>query len=217
MAERGFAVGVMAKAPVAGEAKTRLIPLLGAAAAADLQRELTLRALATATGAAPGAVTLFTAGDEDHPFWRECREAFDIAVEPQRGADLGARMRHALSLLLRRHARTLLIGTDCPALRAEDLAQAATTLGAARMVFAPAEDGGYVLVGAREIEPAAFEGITWGEASVMRDTRAALTAVGWQAGIDWTELPESWDLDRPDDFHRASAAGLLFPRWSGAS
>lgn len=217
MAERGFAVGVMAKAPVAGEAKTRLIPLLGAAAAADLQRELTLRALATATRAAPGAVTLFTAGDADHPFWRECRDAFDIAVEPQRGADLGARMRHAASLLLRRHARTLLIGTDCPALRAEDLAQAASVLGDTRMVFAPAEDGGYVLVGAREIEPAVFEGITWGEASVMRDTRAALTAVGWQAGIDWTELPESWDLDRPDDFRRASAAGLLSPRWSGAS
>lgn len=212
-----FAVGVMAKAPIPGEAKTRLIPLLGAVAAADLQRELALRALATAIGAAPGAVTLFTAGDGNHPFWRECRAAFDIAVAPQQGTDLGARMRHALSALLRGHARALLIGTDCPALGPADLAQAATMLCDTRMVFAPAEDGGYVLVGAREVEPAAFEGIAWGEASVMRDTRAALTAVGWQAGIDWTELPERWDLDRPDDFHRASAAGLLSPQRPGAS
>lgn len=217
MAERGFAVGVMAKAPIAGEAKTRLIPLLGAVAAADLQRELTLRALVTATGAAPRAVTLFTAGDDDHPFWRECRHTFDVAVESQRGADLGARMQHALGVLLRSHAQALLIGTDCPALRPQDLVQAATVLCDRRMVFAPAEDGGYVLVGARELESAAFEGIAWGEASVMRDTRAALTAVGWRAGIDWAELPESWDLDRPDDFRRALAAGLLSSRWLGAS
>lgn len=206
----------MAKAPIPGEAKTRLIPLLGAVAAANLQRELTLHALATATGAAPGAVTLFTAGDEDHPFWLECRAAFDIAVEPQRGADLGVRMLHALSALLRRHTRALLIGTDCPALRAEDLAQAATLLGAARMVFTPAEDGGYVLVGAREVHAPAFKGIAWGEAGVMRDTRAALAAAGWRAGLDWRELPTSWDLDRPEDFQRASAAGLLSQRSNSA-
>lgn len=212
MVEQGFAIGVMARAPVAGEAKTRLIPLLGAEGAADVQRELTRRALALACAAAPGAATLFTAGGEEHPFWAECGAAFDIAVEPQRGADLGERMLHALSALLRRHTRALLIGTDCPVLRPEDLVQAATMLGAARMVFTPAEDGGYVLVGAREVHASAFQGIAWGEAGVMRDTRAALAAAGWRAGLDWRELPTSWDLDRPEDFQRASAAGLLSQR-----
>lgn len=212
MAGQGFTVGVMARAPVAGEAKTRLIPLLGADGAAQLQRELTRRALALACAAAPGAATLFTTGDEGHPFWVECRAAFDIAVAPQRGADLGERMLHALSALLHRYPRALLIGTDCPALRAEDLQQAATMLGAARMVFTPAEDGGYVLVGAREVHAPAFKGIAWGESGVMRDTRAALAAAGWRAGLDWEELPTSWDLDRPEDFERASAAGLLSQR-----
>ncbi len=204
-----FAIGVMAKAPVAGAVKTRLIPLLGADGAADLQRTLCRRALATACAAAPGAVTLFTAGDDERGFWAECRAGFGMPVAVQRGADLGARMFDALSRLLEHSAAAVLIGTDCPALTRADLARTRTRLASARMVFAPAEDGGYVLVGARELARAAFHGIAWGEDSVMRDTRRALLALGWRAGVDWQELPLLWDVDRPADYVRARAAGLL--------
>lgn len=206
-----FAVGVMAKAPVPGYAKTRLIPLLGAEGAATLQRELTLRTLGTACAAAPGAVSLFTAGAADDPFWSECRRSLHCRILPQHGADLGQRMARALSVLLQGSRCAVLIGTDCLRLRVADLQQAAARLSETRMVFTPAEDGGYVLVGAREWQPAAFAGIAWGEASVMADTRRALAALGWQRDRDWAELPALWDLDRPADYERAQREGLMAP------
>jgi hypothetical protein len=204
-----FAIGVMAKAPVPGQAKTRLIPALGAEGAASFQRELTLRALQTAQAAAPGAVTLFTAGDPNHPLWRQCHDQFGIAVVAQHGAHLGERMQQALQALLRTHDRAALIGTDCPVLEAHHLAELQAALDVARMSFIPAEDGGYVAIAARELPAEAFGEMEWGTAAVMQQTRAALTGNGWCANHDWIELPVLWDIDRPEDLKRAERDGVL--------
>lgn len=204
-----FAIGVMAKAPVPGQAKTRLIPALGAEGAASLQRALTTRALQTAQAAAPGAVTLFTAGDPDHPLWRQCHERFRVAVAAQCGAHLGERMRRALQALLCTHHRAALIGTDCPVLEAHHLVELQAALDVARMSFIPAEDGGYVAVAARELPADAFGEIEWGTAAVMQQTRAVLTGLAWRANRDWIELPVLWDIDRPEDLERAERDGVL--------
>jgi glycosyltransferase A (GT-A) superfamily protein (DUF2064 family) len=118
-----------------------------------------------------------------------------------------------------RHEPVLLIGTDCPALSAADLhAAAQALLQGAQMVFTPAEDGGYVLVGAHDHGVSgntaagflqAFQAIDWGTPYVMAQTRARLTAIGWQAGRDWHELPVLWDVDTPFDYARAQKCGLL--------
>jgi uncharacterized protein len=204
-----FALGVMARAPVAGETKTRLIPMLGAEGAASLQRELTLQALRTATAAAPQAVTLFTAGDARHPFWSECAERFGVPSVEQQGGHLGARMLHALQTLLQTHDGAALIGADCPVLRRQNLVELRDRLQWARMAFIPAEDGGYVAVAARAIVPAAFDVLDWGSEAVMAQTRAALTDIGWQRDRDWAELAPLWDIDRPADFERARREGWL--------
>jgi glycosyltransferase A (GT-A) superfamily protein (DUF2064 family) len=88
-----------------------------------------------------------------------------------------------------------------------DLAQAAAALDDARMVFIPAEDGGYVLVGARRggLETGCFEDVAWGSAEVMAQTRQRLANRGWSAGQDWREMPALWDVDTPEDFKRALA------------
>lgn len=204
-----FALGVMARAPVAGETKTRLIPLLGADGAARLQRELTLQALRTATLAAPQAVTLFTAGDPQHPFWAECRQRHGVPVVGQRGEHLGARMLHALQTLLQTHDGAALMGTDCPALRPPHLVELRDRLQQSCMAFIPAEDGGYVAVAARSLVPSAFGALDWGTAAVMAQTRAALAAGGWHRDRDWAELAPLWDVDRPDDLERARREGWL--------
>lgn len=203
-----FAIGVLAKAPVPGEAKTRLIPALGADGAAQLQRRLTLHALRIASAAAPGAVTLFTAGAPDHPFWAECRAQSGVDVVPQQGSHLGERMLHALQTLLRTHGRAALTGTDCPVLEAHHLAELRAALDHARMAFIPAEDGGYVAVAARKLAAPAFGPLDWGTAAVMQQTRAALAGAGWCAPPDWVELPALWDVDRPEDLVRAEREGL---------
>jgi rSAM/selenodomain-associated transferase 1 len=202
-------IGVLARAPVAGACKTRLIRLLGAAGAARLQRHLIDHTLATACAAAPGAVTLFTTGDAPDAPWSAWQQRFGVRLVPQVGADLGERMRRALTGLLGRSEQALLIGTDCPLLDVHQLQAAARRLAWARMVFVPAEDGGYVLVGARQLNADAFGDIAWSTARVMQQTRDALRASGWRSGHDWAELPALWDIDRPADLQRAMRAGLI--------
>lgn len=178
---------VLAREPRAGRVKTRLIPLLGAAGAARLHARLVERTLATARAAALGPVELW-------------------GTRRQRGADLGARMEHALRSGLRRAGRVILIGSDCPVLRSAHLRRAERWLaGGADAVLAPAEDGGYALIALRRVSPRLFAGVDWGSARVMAQTRERLAALGWR----WRELPEVWDVDRPEDYRRLQRAGLL--------
>lgn len=190
----------MAKAPVAGYAKTRLIPALGAAAAARLQRQLTLRTLATARAAAIGPVTLWCAPDTDHRFFRamQRRHGLDLRTQPE--FDLGRRMAHVFAG--NRERPLLLIGTDCPALDVEHLRQAALALrSAVDAVFITTEDGGYFLVGLKQPCPELFAGIAWSTARVMAQTRDRLSALG----LRWQEVARLWDVDRAEDVVRWQA------------
>jgi uncharacterized protein len=181
---------VFAREARAGRVKTRLVPLLGEQGAARLHTRLVRRAVGTARAARLGAVEL-------------------IWARRQRGADLGERMRHALARALRRAPRAILIGADCPVLRARDLRRAARWLaGGADAVFAPAEDGGYALIGLRRVSARLFEGVAWGGAQVMAQTRERLAALGWR----WRELPAVWDVDRPEDYRRLQRSGFLQQR-----
>lgn len=216
-----FHVAIFARAPVAGAAKTRLIPLLGPEGAANAQRAMTVRALQTACAAslpaAPDGVSLWTAGDAAHPFFQDCTATYPVTTYPQPEGDLGERMRHCLATLLRRHQRVLLIGTDCPALTPNSLKQSAAAMhDVVQMVFMPAEDGGYVLVGAHagidmHSLASAFANIEWSTSRVMSQTRERLAANGWKPERNWAEMPSSWDVDEPADYQRACAAGLLQP------
>jgi uncharacterized protein len=186
-ADTRTSVIVFAREPRAGHVKTRLVPLLGAEGAARLHARLVARTLATAREARLGAVQLWT-------------------TRRQRGADLGERMHHALARGLRRAARVILIGTDCPALGAAELRRAARWLaGGADAVLAPAEDGGYALIALRRVSPRLFAQVEWGSARVMAQTRERLAALGWR----WRELPAVWDVDRPEDYRRLQRSGLL--------
>lgn len=202
-----LAIGVMAKAPVAGQVKTRLMPLLGPQAATALYRQLTIRTVSTASIAAPGQVHLFVAGEFHHAFWSEL-DAVPVANRHRQcDGDLGARMQAALDRLLADADTALLVGTDCPVLTPEHIRAAAQALASAPMVFIPAEDGGYVLVGAHTPCADAFESIPWGTETVMDDTRRALRRHGDRAA--WIELPPLWDVDRPEDYRRALREGLI--------
>jgi len=184
---------VFARAPVPGQAKTRLVPRLGVWRAARLHARLTLHALRTALAARCGAVELH--GTRRHEFF----DSLGVVFRVQRGQDLGERMYNALSHALRRHDAAILIGTDCPLLAPQDLRRAARLLrGGCDVVLAPAEDGGYALIGARRVSPGIFEGIPWGGANVYAATVERLLHSGYR----WRALRELWDLDRPEDLDR---------------
>jgi hypothetical protein len=184
---------VFARAPVPGQVKTRLAPRLGDWGAARLHARLTLHALRTAHGAKCGPVELH--GTANHSFFDSLRVNFRL----QRGRDLGERMYNALSRALRRHHAAILIGTDCPVLTPADLRRAARWLrGGCDAVLAPAEDGGYALIGVRRVSPQVFKGIRWGGGEVFAETEKRLSSAGYR----WRLLRRVWDLDRPEDLER---------------
>lgn len=194
------AVAVLAKAPVPGLAKTRLIPALGAAGAARAQRGFALQTLITARAAATGPVILWCAPAVQHRFFSALAARHGVACVPQPGGDLGMRMgevmhRHFAGV---RGMPLLIVGTDCPVLTPQVLQQAADVLQHHDAVLIPAEDGGYVLIGMSRPLPLVFEGIDWSTARVMAQTRERLLA----AGARWQEMPPLWDVDEPADWAR---------------
>ncbi len=199
---------IFAKAPEAGTVKTRLIPVLGAQGAADLQRSLILHQLQQATALPLCPVELWVAPDTSHAFFRHCSEQFGAALRRQEGRDLGERMAHAIDHGLRSAKFVLLIGTDCPTLSAERLDEALAALEAGSdAVFIPAEDGGYVAVGMRQSEPEVFTDIPWGGPDVMARTRERLKS----CRLNWLELEPLWDVDRPEDLARLEHIALDVP------
>ncbi len=191
-------IAIFAKAPQPGTAKTRLIPVLGSAGAARLQRRLTLNALQLSSRLGSGNVTLWCAPDIRHRFFRALQLHCGVRQCKQHGADLGLRMSHAFSS---HNGPMLLIGTDCPVLQIEHLNMAKNALEEGNdAVFFPAEDGGYVLVGLRQPQASLFTGIDWGSERVMAQTRERLT----ELGLRWAEPVTLWDVDQPTDLARLS-------------
>lgn len=193
-------LAILAKAPLPGLCKTRLIPHLGAAGAAALQGWLLQHTVATAVTADIGPVSLWCAPDETHPDFQRCRAFGDVRLLPQPQGDLGARM-HAALAASRTPAGTLVIGTDCPVLTPDLIRQVADALDRHDAVLVPAEDGGYVLIALRRADPRLFEAIDWSTDRVMAQTRQRLRALG----LDWHETAPLWDVDRPADFERLAA------------
>jgi rSAM/selenodomain-associated transferase 1 len=190
---------VFAKSPVPGEVKTRLIPALGAAGAAALHERLTDRALATAAAAAVGPVELCCTPDASHPVLVALARAHAATLAQQGPGNLGDRMHAAFARALAGAPAAIVIGCDCPVLTSQHLREAAAVLaGGADAVLAPAEDGGYVLVGLARPEPSLFAGIAWGGPDVLEHTRRRLAALGWRS----QELETLWDVDRPADVAR---------------
>ena len=196
---------VFAKAPRAGEVKTRLIPVLGAAGAARLHERLVARALATAVAAGTGPVELCCAPDPSDTRLAALARDHGAMLTGQGPGDLCRRMRGAFERVLASKQAALLAGSDCPALAPEHLRTAAAALaGGHDAVLGPAEDGGYVLVGLRRTHASLFEGIRWGESTVMAETRERLAVLGWR----WQELETLWDVDRPEDLARLRRVGI---------
>jgi rSAM/selenodomain-associated transferase 1 len=189
-------IAVLARAPVAGEAKTRLFPHLGAEGAAALHAALVRKALTSAVEAKLGEVTLWCAPDASHPFFASCRAELRIGLALQPPGDIGQRM---LAAFAARRGPLLLVGSDCPMLSREHFRLCAAALRAGLdAVFLPAEDGGYGLIGLQRPIAGLFVGIEWGTERVMQQTRARLHA----AALTWSEPATVWDVDRPEDVAR---------------
>jgi rSAM/selenodomain-associated transferase 1 len=189
-------IAILAKAPIPGFAKTRLIPAIGAHAAAVLQERLTERTVATAFAAGIGPVTLCCEPDATHDTFLKMVARMKITLRQQPQGDLAARMRVAFAGST---GPVLLIGSDCPALTEAHLRSAALALRDGNdVVLIPAERGGYVLLGMRKAQPALFSKIAWDGSNVLADTRARIV----EQRLMLVERPPLWDVDTEIDLAR---------------
>jgi len=184
-----------ARAPREGEVKTRMIPHLSPRQACELHCELVLWTCRRLLTSGLGTVQLSVAGDPADPLFAQCRAMGVDSVTSQSGADLGERMYRAIQAGLQCHSRVILVGSDCPGIDEAYLSAAVRALERAPLVLGPAQDGGYVLIGAREIRGALFEGIRWGTSGVYAQTAGILR----EQALEWVELPTLADVDRPAD------------------
>ncbi len=190
---------IFAKAPVAGAAKTRLIPLLGAEGAARLAANMLRQTVASAIAAGLGTPELCVTPDSDDPAWQDLLPP-SVALSDQGSGDLGQRLSAAAARVIAAGENVLLIGTDCPALDGALLAAAAAHLETHDAVLHRAEDGGYVLLGLKRFDPSLFTDIAWSSDTVATTTIERIEALGWSLFFGQTLR----DIDEPADLAVAS-------------
>ncbi len=194
---------MLARAPVAGQVKTRMIPALGAQGACDLQQLLLERAL-----------QLPEQGFSQRFLWLEGLPSAELRALAQRlgwtlveqpAGDLGERMRRIATLGLKESDAVILIGNDCPAIDGDYLQAACRALHEQPVVVGPAEDGGYVLLGLGRVDTSLFSDMPWGTERVFAQTLQRLQQLEWTPAL----LPALWDVDRPQDLARLATLNIL--------
>lgn len=206
-----FALAVFGRAPIAGTTKTRLIPALGADGAARLYAGFLADALALARRAhlaGLAEVTLWTAQSPDEPPLLAVAGASEVRRRPQAEGDLGLRMSVALSAGVASHGRALVLGSDAPTLPFSLVQAACAALERADLVFCPAADGGYVLIGARVVvPPVLFDGARFSTPHALADTLAGAARLGFSIA----RTNPWYDVDTPDDLRTLRTHLLLAP------
>jgi len=173
------AILVFVRAPEAGRVKTRLAAEIGAEAALRVYRRLAEHAVAQARAlVAEAAVRIHFTPPEGGDAVRAWLGT-DADYLPQAEGDLGARMRAAFAeAFAAGHPRVVIIGSDLPDLSAAILRRALRLLDSHPAVLGPAADGGYYLLGLREMVPGVFDGIAWSTEGVFEATLGRLAAAG---------------------------------------
>jgi rSAM/selenodomain-associated transferase 1 len=194
----------MAKAPLAGEVKTRLVPPLTAREAAELNmcflRDMAanIDRLSSITAAAAGLVVYTPAGAEA-AFDRVLPAGFNLLV--QRGGNLGERLGNATDDLLRQgYGAVCLINSDSPTLPQSLLLRAMELLAAEgdRVVLGAAEDGGYYLIGLKHAHRHLFDRIAWSTPEVFARTRERAAEIDLPVDL----LPPWYDVDDAETLER---------------
>jgi rSAM/selenodomain-associated transferase 1 len=186
---------VFAKAPQPGAAKTRLIPALGADAAARLAERMLAATLRTAIDAQLGPVELCMAPDPGTPEWSTVPLPVEIELSAQGAGDLGARLARAARRAIERGETVLLIGTDCVEMSAEILREAASAVAQVGAVIHCTADGGYALLGLTRFDALLFKEMPWSTAVVAAETLRRFERLGWPVRIGQT----LHDVDSPAD------------------
>ena len=186
---------IIAKAPLAGYAKTRLIPALGADGAARLARKMLFHTVQTAIAANIGSVELCTSPAPGDAVWKTFELPTKLRWSTQGEGDLGERMARAAARTLQEDKAVLLIGTDCPAIDTHTLREVALALRTHDACMIPTFDGGYALLALNQYDASLFTDVPWSTDTVAQITLSRIQTLNWTCKL----LPTLHDIDEAAD------------------
>jgi uncharacterized protein len=207
---------IFAKAPIAGQVKTRLCPPLTLAQTAELARCFLIDTVERACTLPNVQVCIaFTPNNSENIF--RALLPFPVEYVPQCGNSLGERELNIFLDFQRRGAsRTVLIGSDIPTLPLTHIQDAFTLLEDSHCdaVFNPTEDGGYCLVGMREPHRPLFGNIAWGTSTVLQETLAQARRTNLIVRLlpSWYDVDDAAGLRRLVTELRQDATDSVAPR-----
>lgn len=185
---------VVAKRPAPGQTKTRLCPPLSTDQAAALYECFlrdTLDLMRQVPGVQPVIAYLPLA---EQAYFADLAPDFELIG--QEGADLGARLDHALTTYLQLgYTRVVIMDSDSPTLPISCLTAAFEALDEADVVLGPCSDGGYYLIGLKRPAPRLLREVQMSTPTVVNDTLSLAAEEGLQVKL----LPVWYDVDNMAD------------------
>ena len=194
----GPALVIMARAPVAGRAKTRLQPALSPGQSAALAMAFLKDAIDLA-----GEQTLmtpflaYTPASQTALFQELTRGK--IQIIPQAPGDLGKRMFKAMSSLsVRGFSPVVVIGTDIPVLQPATLLRSVEILKTHALCLGPSSDGGYYLIGMNQADERVFQNVHWGTPAVLEETieNASIASLTFSLLEKYSDIDTFSDLEQ---------------------
>lgn len=180
--------------PVLGKVKTRLAATIGDTRALELYKYLVAHTRDVVSGvkATTDKAVFYSDVVDVEDEW----ENIPVRKFKQKGVGLGERMLEAFTLgFSMGYASICIIGTDCLELSGSIVDSAFTELRSHDAVIGPARDGGYYLLGLKQMEPSIFQNKAWGTDLICESTLANFK----QAGLCYSILPTLRDIDVEDD------------------
>lgn len=204
------AILLVAKAPILGKVKTRLVPAIGAELATELYSRFLSDIIERCEAVDAADKFLFyyplnTASMFSH-YMKDGMRSF-----PQEGHTFGHRMHNAFRKLHENgYERMVIIGSDCPVWPAGGLMQAFEELSTHDITIGRAADGGFYMMGLKQPVPDLFTEVTFSTATVFRD----MMRIAAQLQLCVSELPPWYDIDVGEDLKRLYRDLLANPELS---
>ena len=158
---------VFVRTPELGKVKTRLAKSIGDVSALTIYKLLLKHTATVLHDLSFDKVVYYSEKVEENDFW----EARLFEKKRQKGADLGKRMQHAFETAFEKgYQKVLIIGSDLFDLKSIHITTAFEALENHDLTIGPSLDGGYYLLGMKELYPAVFKNKKWGTDSILGNT-----------------------------------------------
>lgn len=188
---RNQALILFVKAPRPGTVKTRLQPQLTPPIALQLYRAMVEDLLDTLSTLSNCDIHIYyhpADGYEEVLSWLGTKWHF----HSQQGEDLGARMANAFAdLMNQNYPKVVLAGSDIPSIDRQTIEEAFNQLGESDLVIGPCDDGGYYLIGMKQLHRQVFQDMTWSHSQVLEQTLHRAQ----EAGLKIKQLAMKSDID----------------------